>query len=77
MRCWFWCGLLGVIIGAAVPVAYGLQTIYAVRSAPPLPPGTAGCGMSLLGAYLSIGIGGPVALTVWGSSVSWLARLLT
>ena len=60
MRCYLWFGLLGCVIGAGIPIAYGLQTIHAARTAPPLPPGVSACGMSMLGAYISIGIGGPL-----------------
>lgn len=60
MRCCVWLGLISGIIGAGIPLAYGLRVISAATSSPPLPPDVVSCGMPLLGAYFAIGIGAPV-----------------
>ena len=51
---WFVFSLGGAALGVIIPVGYFSFMLYSVMSQPPLPPGTGGCGMAMLGGIVAL-----------------------
>ena len=65
--------ITGLIVGTAIPVAFGAYKLYrAAAYHASLPPGTAACGMSALGAIMIIVVIGPIFGLI-GAVCGWIA----
>jgi hypothetical protein len=66
------CALMGFVLTAVVPVAFGLLALrneFAYSAS--RPAGTGSCGMGLLAAVMLIAVGGPLIGTIGGLG-GWL-----
>ena len=75
--------LIGGVLGAVIPLSYGLYLSYELVSrppAPPLPPGMAGCGMHglriLLELFCSFVIGPPLGALLFAVIGAIIDRIL-
>ncbi len=57
-RPYLWLTVLGGLMGACVPFAYGMHSLYILQQ--PLPPGVGGCGLAVFGAFVFTAFGPPV-----------------
>lgn len=65
--------ITGLIVGMAVPVAFGAYELHrAAAYHASLPPGTAACGMSALSATMTIVVIGPIFGLI-GAVCGWIA----
>ena len=68
--------LIGFLLGAALPVGYGIYSVHQFRLyVASLPPNTIACGNAVLGAFVLILVVGPFFGMI-GAAFGWLAAAM-